>query len=127
MPRCIAVVQDLILSTRIQGTARQAGCPCRVVATPADLAREMATGGADLVIVDLDLAGGAALEAIRLARETVPAPSVVAFGPHVDRRLLAAADAAGADEVMARSRFVQRLPDLLQTEQPPPPVGMDRR
>ena len=56
---------------------------------------------ADVVLVDL--AGhGDALPALRAAR---PQARIVAFGPHVDAEALAAAEAAGADVVLPRSRF----------------------
>jgi len=42
----------------------------------------------------------------------VPAP-VIGFFPHVDDELAAAASAAGCDEVLPRSVFFRRLPDLL--------------
>ena len=57
----------------------------------------------ELVIVDATKAG--ALEAITNLSATC---RVVAFGPHVDDDLLAAATAAGA-EAMPRSRFFHQL------------------
>jgi len=57
---------------------------------------------ARLVLLDLSRPG--ALEAIA----TVTAP-VVGFGSHVDDDLLAAARAAGCDEVLPRSRFFRQL------------------
>jgi hypothetical protein len=38
----------------------------------------------------------------------------VAFGPHVDRDLLATAKAAGCHAVFPRSKFAAELPELLQ-------------
>ena len=38
---------------------------------------------------------------------------ILCFGPHVDVEKMQAAKAAGAKEVVARSRFVTQLPDLL--------------
>jgi hypothetical protein len=47
--------------------------------------------------------------------EVLPSVSarVIGFGSHVDRDLLAAARAAGCDQVLARSAFFSRLPQLL--------------
>lgn len=39
----------------------------------------------------------------------------IGFGAHVDTDRLGAAEAAGFDEVMARSAFFRRLPELLAT------------
>jgi hypothetical protein len=57
--------------------------------------------GATVVVVDIVRHG----DAIGAVRTTAPAARVVAFGPHVDDERLAAARAAGADAVLARSRF----------------------
>ena len=60
-----------------------------------------AATGADIVIVDL------ARFADRIAeiRTCAPDARIVAFGPHVDDDLLRRASEAGADVVLARSRF----------------------
>jgi DNA-binding NarL/FixJ family response regulator len=57
--------------------------------------------GADVVIVDL--ARGA--EQVKEVRAAAPKARVVCYGPHVDDEAAAAARAAGADVVLARSRF----------------------
>jgi DNA-binding NarL/FixJ family response regulator len=56
---------------------------------------------ADIVIVDL--ARGA--QQVAEIRAVAPAARVVCYGPHVDDEAAAAALAAGADVVLARSRF----------------------
>lgn len=62
--------------------------------------------GADLVLVDLSRPG--VLDVVgSLAARTV------GFGSHVDDELLAAARAAGCDEVLPRSRFFRTLATLL--------------
>ncbi|MGH8975226.1 MAG: DNA-binding response regulator, partial [Acidimicrobiia bacterium] len=66
---------------------------------------------ADLVIIDLMVAGGGALEAVAAARDAgVP---VVAYGEHVAVEVLQAAREAGADQVWKRSDFARALPALL--------------
>ena len=82
--------------------------PVAVVRTVADL-----EPGTPLLLVDLDAAG--AIDAIERCRTMVPTPRIVAFGPHVREDLLAEAREAGADEVLPRSAFVTRLPQLLQS------------
>ena len=65
----------------------------------------------DLVVVDLARPGVlAALSRLRAGGSTV---RVIGFGSHVERELLDAARAAGCDEVLARSAFFGRLPQLL--------------
>ncbi len=55
----------------------------------------------DVVVVDL----ARYLDALPAVRAARPDARIVAFGPHVDTEDLAAATAAGADLVLARSRF----------------------
>jgi len=91
--------------SRIEATAEAAGAPLTV-------AREVTPEGIEtLALVDLGTEG--ALEAIRALKARSPAPVVVAFGAHRDVERLAAARAAGADQVLARSAFVEKLPALV--------------
>jgi DNA-binding NarL/FixJ family response regulator len=55
---------------------------------------------ADVVIVDL-----ARSPAIADLRASHPTAKIVAYGSHVDSEAMAAARAAGADDVMPRSKF----------------------
>ena len=61
----------------------------------------MLDGTAEVVIVDL--VHNAQL--VPEIRAEMPAARIVCFGPHVDDDAAAAAQAAGADVVMPRSRF----------------------
>lgn len=99
---------DLIFSAKVSSTGAALNVPVRVVRTVADLAP-----GASLLLVDLDADG--AVDAINRCRTMVPTPRIVAFGPHVRADLFTMARDAGADEVLARSAFVTRLPELLQS------------
>jgi len=99
---------DLIFSAKVSSTGAALNVPIRVVRTVADLAP-----GASLLLVDLDADG--AVDAIDRCRTMVPTPRIVAFGPHVRADLFTVAREAGADEVLARSAFVTRLPQLLQS------------
>ena len=58
-------------------------------------------GDADVIIVDLG-AHGADVAPLHAER---PAARIVAYGAHVDESALATARVAGADRVLARSRF----------------------
>ena len=59
-----------------------------------------------LLIVDLDRCEDP--EAFR-----IDGPTVIGFGPHVDTELHQRAEACGYAEVLARSVFFRRLPELL--------------
>ena len=56
---------------------------------------------ADVVIVDL----GRGVDQVTSVRASHPDAHIVAYGPHVDDESMDAARAAGADVVVARSRF----------------------
>jgi hypothetical protein len=62
-----------------------------------------AVGPADVVVVDLARHGGD----VAALRARQPAARIVAYGRHTDTEALAAARAAGADRVLARSAFFQ--------------------
>lgn len=86
----IALVTDLMDQSRVR-----AGVPDVVFAR--DPAK---TAGADVVVVDLARFGDRIAEV-----RAHTGGRIVAFGSHVDHDAFAAARAAGADAVLARSRF----------------------
>ncbi|NNM88764.1 MAG: hypothetical protein HKL95_09640 [Phycisphaerae bacterium] len=107
-----ALVTDLIFRSRIAATARAAEVTLRVVGRLEDVTMLLAAGDLTLLIVDMD--GPEALASIRLAAEARPRPRIVAYFAHVQTALAQQASEAGADTVLPRSIFVQRLPDLLR-------------
>jgi hypothetical protein len=110
--RCpvIALVRDLIFASRITATAAAVGVPVTLVRDPNTMDGVPA---AKLLIVDLNLEG--AIEAARQWR-TVTGGVVTGFVSHVDTATITAARAAGIDRVLARSRFVEVLPQVLSGE-----------
>lgn len=102
-PRVAAHVPDLMDRSRIAGAS-----PDVVFVARADALPE-AAAGADVVVVDLSRAGVVEV----LPDLAAAGVRVVGFASHVDRPLLAAARAAGCGEVLARSAFFSRLPELL--------------
>lgn len=87
----VAITTDLMDRSKISGALGGV----RVVRPGGDLS------GADVVLVDLSLAG--ALEAA-----TATGARVIAYGSHVDDEVLGAARSAGA-EALPRSVFFRRL------------------
>lgn len=106
----LALIRDLMFSARVSGTAAQLGIPLRVIRDPARL---MGEPGRRL-IVDLNLAG--AIDAATAWRVQAAGAQVIGFVSHVDTATIQQARAAGIDRVMARSQFVQVLPQLLRGE-----------
>jgi CheY-like chemotaxis protein len=115
MPGAVAAyVSDLIFGTKIASTGRSLGVDVRMVRS-ADALRELLEAEpASLVLIDLNAAGDP-LAAVGLTRLLQPVPRTIAFVSHVQVDLAEQARDAGADEVMARSAFAARLPELLRS------------
>ncbi len=102
-----ALVDDLFFSSKISSTAKELGSEvvfCR--------SAEKVPSDADRICVDLNAMSFDAVAEIKKLRATHKA-SVLAFLSHVQVELKQRAEEAGAAEVMPRSVFVQRLPELL--------------
>jgi CheY-like chemotaxis protein len=109
----VAVVTDLFFQARVSSTARAAGRHVIYVRDPAQLDL---VGRSALGLVDLD-AQTDVIGMIRALKGAVHGP-VVAFGPHLDTDKRKAARAAGADRVLAKSKFVTELPRLMDYSSP---------
>jgi len=110
----VAVISDLIFSTKIRGTAQALGLDVRVVGTCDALSVALDPGEVRLVVVDMELGGDTAANALRCAAAHESKPTTVAFYPHVQQESRRAAEEAGADVVMVRSQFSEELPQLLK-------------
>jgi CheY-like chemotaxis protein len=113
MPTAIAVLTDLIFRMRIESTAQALGREITSVSTVDALHKALEEGPVDLVLVDMNLPTDTAGDAIRTAKSHHEDPRVVAFVSHVEANLAEAARRAGADEVLARSAFSTKLPQIL--------------
>ncbi len=109
-PSILVLVRDLMFSGRILAEARAAAASVKVIRDPAELSK-LDGNQPKLMIVDLNLPG--ALAAAAQWRKTA-GRSVVGFVSHEDIETISQARSAGVDQVLARSRFVQILPDLLK-------------
>jgi CheY-like chemotaxis protein len=120
-PRVVAAVEDLFFAVRIQETARRLGVPLAVAGRADEVMRQIQASRPALLIVDLNAAGCQPLETIgRIKAEPALAGTrVVAFFSHVETALRAAALRAGCDDVLPRSAFTARLPELLSAARPP--------
>ena len=107
------IVTDLIFSTKIASTAAAVGVQVKIVRSKEKLDERLGSGADRVAIIDLNAYGLDVLDAIRRIKSVPNPPRIVAFVSHVQADLIEAAPAAGADEVMARSAFVNRLPALL--------------
>ncbi len=110
----LAVVQDMIFSSRISAEARAQGRIVQYFRKLDALTVAVGQGDGKLLLVDLNCASPDPLEAIKMTRVGAPTCEIVAFYSHVQGELAARAMEAGASKVMPRSRFVQQLPELLR-------------
>ena len=111
----LAILDDLLFTSKIRGTAKQIGATLSVAKSRDGALSEMRANLPALVVLDLDnprtdplgiiadMKGDPALAGI----------TTVGFVSHVHTGLIEAARKAGVSEVMARSMFAERLPQIL--------------
>lgn len=114
--RIVAVVRDLFFAIRIRETLGPRGYRVEVAKSREALDALLAAGELPaLVIVDLAFAASdppVLIAALRAAPRTATLP-ILAFGSHLDHAAREAAREAGADRVVANSKLVEALPDLV--------------
>jgi DNA-binding NarL/FixJ family response regulator len=104
---------DLMFSSRLAGAAKTVGVGLQFVAQPASLLPAL-DANCRLVLVDLGLPGLNLPAAIATIRDAAPNAQILAFGAHVDEAALAAAQAAGCDQVLSRGQFHKQYVELLR-------------
>jgi hypothetical protein len=102
MARVIAVAPDLLLGSRVEAALNAAGHDVTLVPALA----EVPLGGADLVVADLDSEDPQALKS-----HGIP---ILGYYSHVNVETKQAADAAGIDLAVPRSRMARELPALVE-------------
>jgi DNA-binding NarL/FixJ family response regulator len=105
-----AFVDDLLFRSKIRAAASHTGAAVSFLRD----ARDPALAAARVAIVDLD--GPDAVGVVSALRTAWPDLRVVGFVSHVHADRIRDARQAGATEVMARSAFVNALPDLLRAD-----------
>jgi CheY-like chemotaxis protein len=112
----VAVLDDLFFGAKLQETARRLQVPLILLRAPQDVPTTVRQQRPALLIVDLQSETCAPLEVIR-GIKTDPdlrATPVLGYASHVRGDLMTAAADAGCDEVLPRSAFSARLPDILR-------------
>ncbi len=111
----LALEKDLFFSVKIRDTLRHHGMEVTIVRTLPAIMQRLAVTGEEkpaLVIVDTATTGVDWEAAIRQARKhDFP---VLAFGSHMDLEARAKALQAGAQRVVANSKFTSDMPGLVQ-------------
>jgi predicted metal-dependent hydrolase len=112
--RLVSIVPNLMFATRVEDVARALGAN---VVNPIDLADFLAAlrDGARLVIVDSSTQHVPWMEWVRAAKDDpdTEAVPIIAFGSHVDVELRNRSLGAGVDRYMARSNFVDGMPEII--------------
>lgn len=102
MARVLSISNDLMLGSKVQETLTAAGH--EVVSAPS--IEQTTWAGIDLIVADLDAETPEALVGLG-----VP---VLGYYSHVDVATKEAAEAAGVDLAVPRSRMARELPDLVK-------------
>jgi DNA-binding NarL/FixJ family response regulator len=111
----LAAVDDLLFSSKIRATAKQAGVEVTFARSPDEILQQARTSRPSLVIFDLNSGKTdpvATIEALKGDPE-LAAIRAIGFASHVHTELIAAARRAGADQVMPRSAFAGNLAEIL--------------
>ena len=103
-----AVVSDLMLYSRSESAASAAGASLARVDDPSAVPSDV-----DLILVDWSARESSWADPLRALRDA--GMRVILFGPHVDLEAHAAARDAGLGPMMARSKLLTALPDLVST------------
>jgi CheY-like chemotaxis protein len=111
----LAALDDLMFTSRIRAAARGVGADVRFARTADEAVSLARREKPRLVLLDLNARGLDPMSTLAQlkADPELAAVRVVGFVSHVQKDAIAAARAAGIDEVMARSAFTARLASLL--------------
>jgi DNA-binding NarL/FixJ family response regulator len=101
-----------MFASRVQAAAAAANVPLLQITNPAQLPDRLAADSR-LVLIDLTLDGVNLPAVVQAVHAAAPSASVVAYGPHVDHKALAAAADAGCDQVLSRGQFDRSYRELI--------------
>jgi CheY-like chemotaxis protein len=111
----IAVIDDLFFSIKIKTAAKTLGSEVYFERTPDQVLESIRSKAPRLVIFDLDSGKMRPMDAIAAMKADPALRDVPTLGfvSHVHDDVIAQARAAGIDQVLARSAFVDRLGSIL--------------
>jgi CheY-like chemotaxis protein len=119
----LVAVDDLLFSSKIRTTAKQAGVELTFARTPSEILERSRALKPSLIIFDLNCAKAAPIDTIAALKRDPELASIrtIGFVSHVHTELINAARAAGVDDVMARSAFAGQLAEILLDNRTPQP------
>ena len=112
----LAVLDDLMFTSKIRTAATQLGVAVTFARSSAAALDEMRKNGPSLVIFDLNSARAEPLATVEAMKRDAALAAIptVGFVSHVQADVIDAARQAGVGEILARSAFTARLPELLR-------------
>jgi hypothetical protein len=121
----LALVPDLLFSSRIQETARRLGHPARVARSLDDLGRGLGEGPG-LVVLDLTAASLDLEAALAVLGGMTPPVPVLGFTTHAAWKTTLPLHAR-CTRVVTRETLTRELPDLIRALVVPAPVNHEER
>jgi CheY-like chemotaxis protein len=111
----LAILDDLMFTSKIKGAAAHLGVPISFARSSDAALAGMRSSAPKLVILDLNNPRTDPLGTVgqMKADPALSAIPIVGFASHVQTDVIEAARKAGVDDVLARSAFTQRLPEIL--------------
>jgi CheY-like chemotaxis protein len=111
----LALVDDLMFTSKIKATARQLGVDVAFPRSRDAALGAMRASAPALVVFDLNNPRTDPLGTVAAMKSDATLSSIptVGFVSHVQTDLIESARSAGVDEVLARSAFTARLADIL--------------
>jgi DNA-binding NarL/FixJ family response regulator len=112
----IALIADLVMQSHVSGAADRAQVQLEIALSADALVSKAGTNQPQLVIIDLAEPALDIEQLVpRLKAQLPPTSTILAFGPHVHRQRLAAAERAGCDVVLSRGAFHAQTEAILKT------------
>ena len=109
----LLLTSDLMFSSKASAAAARTGGALQTAMSPAALVDKASSGQPSLIVLDLTMATLDLVEMIPRLRAAAPQATVIAYGPHVQEDRLAAAQAAGCDQVLTRGQWNAQMDELL--------------
>jgi len=111
----LAAVDDLLFSSKIRTTAKQAGVDLTFARTPPEIIDQARALRPALLIFDLNSAKAEPIETIAALKRDRELSSIrtLGFVSHVHADLVQRARSLGIGQVMARGAFAAALPEIL--------------
>jgi len=108
------LTKDLMFSSRVSACAQTLEVDLSVVLDQEQLLASAAREQAQLALLDLSTPGLDPMQIVPQLRQLTCSPkAIIAYGPHVLKAKLAAAQESGCDEVLARGAFNNRMAKIL--------------